>query len=182
MFLQHISYGYNDEQILKDGFLRPANKTKISNLYASQDKNGNQVFSNWIYTRLNTNLDKRDGYADFYISPDILLKTKFVLHSNWKTEDNIVKSNIIDGTLLTKKNLYELLNNFKEISRLNFLNRIILAKKEDKKIIKSSSDTSNEILIKDDIDLHKYLVMYSDRDDKVVNEIIKNKYPNVKLI
>ncbi len=40
MFLQHISYGYNDEQILQDGFLRPANKTNISALYNTEDKNG----------------------------------------------------------------------------------------------------------------------------------------------
>ena len=39
MFLQHFSHGYNDKQILKDGFLRPANKTKISALYGSEDKN-----------------------------------------------------------------------------------------------------------------------------------------------
>ncbi len=182
--LQHVSYGYNDLKILKDGFLRPANKTKVSGLYGAEDKDGNQVFSKWIYTRINTDIDKRDSYASFYINSEVLLKTKFVLNVGWQTEDVLRKDDIriIDGTLLTKKQLYELLINFKETCRLSFLNRKIISKSKKTKSIPLSSDESNEILIQDDIDLHKYLVMYKNKKDKEIDYILKKDYPNVKII
>ncbi len=75
IYLQHTSYGYHDEQILKDGFLRPAYKTKISGLYGEEFG-----LSKWIYTRINTELDKREMYDSFYINSEVLLKTKFVLN------------------------------------------------------------------------------------------------------
>jgi hypothetical protein len=176
MYLQHYSFSGNEEQILKDGFLRPANKTKVSSLYNQQNT---KVFAKWIYTNIDIEVDKIKSFVHFYINPEVLLKTKFVLNVGWKTEDYINKSDIIDGTLLTKKQLNELLNNFKEICKLTYINDDIIGKN------KLPSSYSNEILIKDDIDLHKYLVMfsnYNEDNDKVIKKILKNKYPNVKII
>ncbi len=180
MYLQHYSFSSNEEQILKDGFLRPSDKTKITGIsYNIKDKDSKQVFSKWIYTNIDIEVDKIKSFVHFYINPEVLLKTQFILNVGWKTEHATNKNDIIDGTLLTKTQLYKLLNNFKKICKLTYINNDIIGK------TKLPSSYSNEILIKDDIDLHKYLVMfsnYNEDNDKIIKKILKNKYPNVKLI
>ncbi len=170
IFLQHTSNGSDNTLLLKilnDGYLKSGSKVKRVGLYGSNK-------SKWIYLRINTGIDDLDKSAHFYLDNSLLLKTKFVLNIGWITEDNLDKKDIIDGTKLTKK---ELNNKLKELKK----NAINYAK-ENKFF---PSIMSNEILVKNDIDLHKYLVSFNKyvakKDDNILN-YLKDYYPNVKLI
>jgi hypothetical protein len=123
--------------------------------------------SKWIYLRINTGIDDLDKSAHFYLDNSLLLNTKFVLNVEWCSEDNIDIKDIIDGTKLTKKELKK--------NAINYA-------KENKFF---SSIMSNEILVKNNIDLHKYLVSFNKyvakKDENILN-YLKDYYPNVKLI
>jgi hypothetical protein len=126
--------------------------------------------SKWIYVRINTEINKSDLSYHFLIDESILLHTKFILHTGWYSEDYECNE-IIDGTKLTKYKLKMILDNFKEMCRLNYDMKKIIGKK-------LQGHHSNEILIKEDIDLHKYLVAYNG-DDKDLLTYIKLNYPKV---
>lgn len=158
--LQHFSPFENHESIIKEGWLKSGYK---EGLYGKKSK--------WIYVRINTEINQMDSMYDFLIDESVLLHTKFILHTGWYSED--YKCNeIIDGTQLTKYKLKKILEKFKEICKLNY---------ELKKIIHGKNmfvHHSNEILIKEDIDLHKYLVAYNGNEKLI--EYIKINYPKVK--
>ena len=170
MYLHHISYGGDILQILKDGYLRPSSKTGVTGLYSNPSK--------WIYTRISTDIDKQDEDYTFLIDSDVLLHSKFILHTGWKTEDNIRPRDIIDGTTLTKAKLNKILNLFKEQCILLYNSKKI--EMNIRKLttgtspIHISSHLSNEILIENDIDLHTYLVKC--RGDKTVKKYLKENY------
>ena len=175
IYLQHISFGNDDNRfinILKDGYLRPGSKTKQSGLYGSNN-------AKWIYLRINTDINRFDKFAHFYFDNSLLLKTKFVLNISWITEDNLDKKDIIDGTKLTKEELNELLTKFKKQAYDSFI----------QKKCKVPVNMSNEILVKNDINLHKYLVGISkylvkdkDKKTKELAAFINENYKNVKMM
>ena len=141
-------------------FWKSGSKVKRVGLYGSNK-------SKWIYLRINTGIDDLDKSAHFYLDNSLLLNTKFVLNVGWCSEDNIDIKDIIDGTKLTKKELKK--------NAINYA-------KENKFF---SSIMSNEILVKNNIDLHKYLVSFNKyvakKDENILN-YLKDYYPNVKLI
>jgi hypothetical protein len=157
--LHHFSPIENHYDIVESGYIKAGYKTGKSALYGE----GN---SKWIYTSLgNTFL------SNFIIHPNVLLTTKFILHTGWYSED--YKCNqIIDGTKLTKYRLTKLLEKFSEIIKLNH---------EMNKLIGMNTPLKNEILIKEDIDLHQYLIEYHG-EDKKTKDYINNFYPKVKFI
>lgn len=167
ILLQHTSYGGHNMEILQSGFLRPSSKTGISALYGD--------LSDWSFVRIDTGLHKGETISNFYIDPLCLLKTKFILHTGW--EGDVQKGDIIiDGTKLTKYKLLKLLENFKQRARLRVeLIQLLYGRNR----LRSDAINSNEILIKNDIDLHKYLVEfrgYNDEEDQYYLEhYVNNK-------
>ena len=160
--LQHFSPEENHESILKDGWIKPGYKTGKGSLYGKESK--------WIYVRINTEINASDSSFHFLIDENILLHTKFILHTGLYSEDYECNE-IIDGTKLTKYKLKKMLNKFKEICKLNY---------EMQKLIGKHMQVhhSNEILIKEDIDLHKYLVEYHGMNKELI-EYVKIHYPKV---
>jgi hypothetical protein len=63
--LQHFSPPENHYRIVKDGFLRPSIKTNNTALYGRPSK--------WIYTRLDTDINKQDHYYHFLLDEKLLL-------------------------------------------------------------------------------------------------------------
>jgi hypothetical protein len=162
--LQHFSPIDNHYLIVKDGFLKSSSKTNNIALFGKPSK--------WIYTRLDTDINKYDHHYHFLLDENLLLHTKFILNTSWLSEDN--KPNyIIDGTTLTKQKLHKILDKFKQIAKLTFEFNHLL-KKTDLKM----SQHSNEILIQDDIDLHKYLIKYNGGDQDTI-EYLNTHYKNV---
>jgi len=169
--LQHTTWENREMQILVDGFLRPSYRTGIYGIYGEE-----YGFSKWIYTRINTDIDKKDSFGfNLLIDPEVLLSTKFILHIGWKPEESIKKEDIIDGTKLTKSKLKKILENFKKQCILAYEMRELLGEKN------MNSASSNEILIKDDVDLHKYLSDYRTSDNGII-QYMKKHYPKVKII
>jgi hypothetical protein len=81
---------------VKNGYLQSSIKTK---------NNSNHFeLADWIYIRINTDIDKYDkNWYVFLIDPIILLHTDFILHTDWVSE--LYKCNeIIHGKKLNKKN------------------------------------------------------------------------------
>lgn len=161
--LQHFSKKKYHYEIVKNGYLQSSKKTNNNaNHYEPAD---------WIYTRINTDIDKDDkNWHVFLIDLTVLLHTDFILHTEWTSE--LYKCNeIIHGKKLNKKKLINLFENFKEVAIHTYnMNKIIHKS--------YSSIYSNEILIKEDIDLHKYLLEYHG-DDKETIEYLKENYPHV---
>jgi len=136
MFLLHNTLSSDPLTILKSGKLLPSAKTKNVQLF------GHEHGSPYIFLRLQR---KRDS-GTFYLDYKLLLETKFYLHLGWKGEPD---GKLIDGTKLSLTELTELLEEF--------------GKKVDAYYIKQNKKwgmlqmMSNEILVANDIDLHKYL-------------------------
>lgn len=169
--LQHYSHKKYHYDIVKNGWLQPSIKTK---------NNANHFeLASWIYTRINTDINKEDReWATFVIDPMCLLHSEFILHTSWTSELDEC-SHIIDGKKLKKSEIKKILEHFKKISIHNFDIEKILNK--EIKGYSSISYMSNEILIKEDIDLHQYLLEYHG-DDKKTIEYLKEHYPKVKII
>jgi hypothetical protein len=170
LYLQHRTSA-DELKILQDGFLKSSSKTGISH-WRGEDK------SIWIYTRINTDLDRYDGFADFYLDHSLLLHTKFILQVGWQGEEDIKTRDIIDGTKLTKKKLRDILLAFKNMCVEKYKITCILRGYKD------GSLYSNEILILDDIDLHKYLrkmKLSKDPSSKAIRAYLKENYSNVQV-
>lgn len=178
ILLQHDSYGNtktgtHNMEILQSGYLRSSLKTGNTALHGDEP-------IDWIFVRINTDSSyKTEQNANYYINPICLLKTKFILHIGWvgDVEKNDI---IIDGTKLTKNKLIKLLENFKQRAKLQVDLKCIL--NEDKHHVYKRHRMwtlhSNEILIKNDIDLHKYLVNF--RGSKKEEEYYREHYLNKK--
>ena len=131
MYLCHNTPYNNIKTILKDGYLKSGQKTGNHHLY------GNST-SKYIYLTLAT----KSCFGNMYLNPDLLLETKFILHINWSGEAND-DDIIYDGLKLTKPELYNILSTYQKLLKLN----VIMPK-----------FMNSEILILNDIDLHKYLL------------------------
>ena len=164
MYLIHTTQENFMLKILKDGKLKSSSKTKNVQLY------GQEQGSNYIYLRLGLKKD----YANIYLDYKLLLDNVFYLHIGWQAEPASKK---IDGGKLTLLELDNLLN--------DFVNKV--KKYYKKPFVDNDSKLplmmSNEILIKNNINLNKYLKKIAIANyDKNIEKIIDEKYPNVKLM
>lgn len=163
MFLLHNTLSTDPLTILKSGKLLSSAKTKNVQLF------GYKKGSPYIFLRLQRKLDG----GTFYLDYKLLLETKFYLHLGWKGEP---EGKIIDGTKLSLTELTALLEEF--------------GKKVDEYYTKAKKRMvmprmmSNEILVANDIDLHKYLkkIYPNYLITKDMKKEIKSMYPNVELI
>lgn len=165
MYLIHTTQENFMLKILKDGKLKSSSKTKNVQLY------GHKQGSKYIYLRLGL---KKHYPIIIYNLNKLLLDNVFYLHIGWHAEPASKK---IDGRKLTLLELDNLLN--------DFVNKV---KKYYKKPF-VDNDTkiplmmSNEILIKNNINLNKYLKKIAIANhDKNIEKIIDEKYRNVKLM
>lgn len=162
MYLEHFSKRASDDlmlKILKDGYLKPNSQTGELRMCETCD---------WIFTRINTGINKTENsYRTFIIDAKLLLENKFILHFGWQgcRNDNDV---IIDGTKLNNEQLEELSVAFRDEAKRRYKEEMKVARKVFKEKMKKLGKvgytlpdapwTSNEILIKNNISLHKYLV------------------------
>lgn len=162
MFLQHINYARNMKAILEDGYLRPGSKTGVATHY--YEEGTAQV----IFLRISTDFDRNDKHAHFFLDPNLLLETKFVMRCSWAGPYIFPTEKVLDGTNLNSTKIKRILTNFK------------------KKCIKEAeysgdgdvdSIHTNEILIFNDINLHKYLriIRCTPKHCKYIN----TNYPDV---
>lgn len=152
MYLIHnISNKKNIYKILKDGYLKPSSKTKNIQMSGYNTK--------YIFLRLN----KKNDEANIYLDYRLLLDTVFYLNIGWSGDvtNNSIK---IDGTKLDEKQLKQILKIFNEK-----VNNYI-------KLNETPILMTNEILVKRDISLKKYLrkIKNIDLDDKTIKLIDKN--------
>jgi hypothetical protein len=172
--LLHSIWGNNQLNILytilEDGFLKSSSKTKNIQLYGS--KKG----SPYIFLKLP--IGKNMILNTLVLDEKLLLENNFYLHTGWSGEVNKDEKKYI-GKELTQLQLSKILNNFeKDIHKfLSKLNPIF-------------AFNANEILVKNNISLKKYLLeiqivkVMADKNPKIlenIKNIIKTKYPNVKL-
>ena len=163
MYLLHNTDNDKIITILQQGKLKPSSKTGNVRMF------GQSQGSPYIFLRLNT----KNDFSNFYIDHELLLENKFYLQTGWYAEPI---NNKIDGTKINSKKLKDLLNKF----RIE-VNKFIKSQKTNKIPM-----MSNEILVKKNIDLHKYLKkIIIDRNDKnlvSILEILKQKYPETKIV
>ena len=164
MYLIHSTDENNLINILEDGYLKPSSKTKNIRMY------GQKKGSKYIYLRLNKKNDIGNLYFDF----KFLLTCTFYLNIGWKGE--ITEETIkVRGQDLTEEKLKDLLKKFS-----------VKTQKYYKDFVKKNQIPimmSNEILIKKNISLQKYLnkIFIINKTDKLKN-ILNNKYHNVKIL
>jgi hypothetical protein len=161
MYLIHTTDENNILKILEDGKLKSSSNTKNVRLY------GKSEGSKYIYLRLG----KKNDYANFVLDKKLLLENVFYLQTGWSA---IPLSEKIDGKTLSENQLDEILKKFNE----NVNNYI----KDNKKNIGFTIQMSNEIIIKNNIDLKKYLKKVNiSKYDKKIDNFLKNNYPNTNL-
>lgn len=164
MYLIHTIDENNLVNILDDGYLKPSSKTKNVRMY------GQKQGSKYIYLRLN----KKNDIGNLYLDINFLLKCTFYLNIGWKGEvtNETIK---VKGKELTEEKLKDLLKKFNTKTQKYYKD---FMEKNEMPIM-----MSNEILVKKNISLHKYLkkIYVVNKTDKIKN-ILDNKYPNIKLI
>jgi hypothetical protein len=165
MFLLHNVFEKYSiiKKILEEGFLKSSIKTKKTGMLK------NNKVSQFIYLRIS---QKGDNSADLFLDPKILLSCIFYLNIGWHGEI-YEKTTKIDGRKLTEIQLNEVLNKFK----LDIKKSIINNKKNN---ILSPLLTSNEILVRKNISLHKYLKKISINNK--YTKYINNNYPNIIIL
>lgn len=164
MYLIHNILGQNNlYNILTDGQLKPSSKTGNIKGY------GLTGGSKYIYLRL----DKKNDIGNLYFNSELLLNCVFYLNVGWHGEitTNTIK---IDGKKLDKIQLNLLLTDFnKKVN--NYYNNF--GKKNKIPIM-----MSNEIMVKKNIPLKKFLVKIKNIEiNEKTKELIKQNYENVKL-
>lgn len=157
------------ETILRDGFLRSSKETGNYKLSGNRD---NETVK---YIFLKINLRNNEPFTDtFTFNRDLLLEQTFWLNYGWnaKPTDNSIK---IDGTKLTPDELYKILLEYQKN-----VNKYVKERRKNGRYFTNSM--SHEILIKNPINLHKYLDKIQDYSltDKEKQYAIKN-YPNVSF-
>lgn len=155
-------------KILSDGKLKSSSKTKNIRMYGNQNNN---IGSKYIYLRISQSGD----YGNLYLDSKLLLENIFYLQLGWHGEV-IDKHEKIDGRKLTPKELKNILLKFKKKVKTYYQNQI-------KNNIPIPLMMSNEILVKNNIDLRKYLkrIHIVDKNKKIIDKINKS-FPDVKLI
>lgn len=167
MFLLHSTLGTKTSKILKSGYLLPSAKTKNIQLFG--DNNG--AGSPYIFLRL----QRKGDVGTFYLDYKLLLEAKFYLHIGWKGEP---EGKLIDGTKLTEIELKNILDDFGKKVDENYKQT---AKRDGFTLPRMMS---NEILVANDIDLHKYLQKISTPDLFTEKELayVKTNYPGIKFL
>lgn len=164
--LSHSIIGNNQSKILykilTDGFLKSSSKTKNVQLY------GIEKGSPYIFLKMAK--IKSIGGTVLILDEKLLLEHIFYLHIGWNAEVDKNEKKYI-GKELSSSELAKILNKFKkDIQKEELLNSVM----------------SNEILVKNNISLKKFLLeikinkKYIDENPKLL-DYIKTNYPNVKL-
>lgn len=163
MYLLHNTDESYLSKILIDGKLKSSSKTKNIRMY------GQPSGSKYIFLRL----DQKNDYGNLYLDSKLLLENVFYLHYGWYG-DPVTKK--IDGRKLTSNQLNKLLIDFREQVKKNYKINI-------KNNIPTPLMMSNEILVKNNIDLNKYLIKINmSKFDKNICEYVEKNYPNTKII
>lgn len=164
--LAHSIFGNNIPKtlykILDDGFLKSSSKTKNSQLY------GLEKGSPYIFLRVPNGVGGQG--ITLILDEKLLLEHSFYLHAGgWSGEVNKNDKKYI-GKELSSSELSKILNKFeKDINKIGFMGL-----------------ASNEILVRNNISLKKYLLEIKIMK-KLINEspklleYIKKNYPNAKL-
>jgi hypothetical protein len=152
-------------KILEDGFLKSSSKTKNVKLY------GREKGSPYIF--LSLPIGKEVIMTTLVLDEKLLLEHSFYLHTGWSGEVNKNEKKYI-GKELTSPELSKILNKFeKDINKNGFI-----------------TSMSNEILVKNNISLKKYLreikivKVMGDKNPKILENImniIKSNYKDVKI-
>lgn len=161
MYLLHNTDESYIYKILSDGKLKSSSKTKNVRMY------GNPSGSKYIYLRI----EQKKDLGNLYLDSKLLLENVFYLQIGWHGE--IIEEKI-DGRNMKEDELKILLEEFKR--------KVVNNYKKQKKI-GIPIMMSNEILVKNNINLKKYLkkIKIVNKSDKIKN-ILKNNYPNVLLL
>ncbi len=163
--LAHSIFGNNQSKtlykILNDGYLKSSSKTKNSKLY------GHKKGSPYIFLKVPTGVG--DMLTTLILDEKLLLEHNFYLHTEWTGEVDKNEKKYI-GKELSSSELSKILNKF------------------EKNIHKSLFDLnmSNEILVKNNISLKKYLLEIKImkkwlEESPQLLEFISTNYPNVKI-
>lgn len=156
-------YDFNDVySILQSGFLKSGSKTGKSMMYGSAN-------SKYTYLMIDAKL------RVFELDPLLLLENTSFIHVGWKA--NPTKDSIkIIGKKYTREKLLTFLRKFKN-------------QKEIKDIAKTGNPMTHEILVKNNINLKKFLKNirldpndFTPKQIQLLREIVEEKYPNTKLV
>ena len=130
--IHNISNKKKLHDILKDGYLKSSRKTKNIQMPG--------IGSKYVFLRLNKKNDEGNLYLDYRL----LLNTVFYLNIGW--QGGLTKNSIkIDGTKLDEDQLKQILKIFNnKVNKYTKHNKIPIC-------------MTNEILVKKDISLKKYL-------------------------
>ena len=163
MYLLHNTDESYIYKILSDGKLKSSSKTKNVRMF------GQPLGSKYIYMRLN---QKKD-YGNFYLDPKLLLENIFYLQTGWHGEPVTEK---IDGRKLTLTQLNKILSDFKKQVQKFYKTQL-------KNNIPIPIMMSNEILVKNNIDLKKYLkkIHIVNKNQKIIN-ITNESYPKITFL
>ena len=149
-------------KILSDGFLRSSSKTKNSKLF------GHEKGSPYIFIKIP--FDDGIMATTLILDEKLLLEHSFYLHTNWSGKVDKSEKKYI-GKELSSSELSKILNKFE---------------KDIEKNGGSNSFMSNEILVKNNISLKKYLLEIRILKKHIDNmpellEYITTHYTNVKV-
>ena len=148
-------------KILNDEFLKSSSKTKNSKLY------GHKKGTPYIFLKIPIGVES--PATTLILDEKLLLEHSFYLHTGWSGEVDKNEKKYI-GKELSSSELSKILSKFEKDAHKNGF----------------MSTMSNEILVKNNISLKKYLLEIRimkkliDESPKLL-EYIKTHYPNVKL-
>jgi hypothetical protein len=163
--VEHSIFGNNIPKtlykILNDGFLKSSSKTKNVKLY------GYKKGSPYVFLELA--IDDTGLKTTLILDEKLLLEHNFYLHIGWSGEVDKDEKKYI-GKELSSPELSKILNKFEKDIRKSRI----------------TESMSNEILVKNNISLKKYLLeirimkKLMDESPKLL-EYIKTNYPDVKI-
>lgn len=163
MYLVHNTDELYLGKILLDGKLKSSSKTKNIRMY------GHPSGSKYIFLRLS----QKNDFGNLYLDSKLLLENVFYLHTGWHGEP---VTEMIDGRKLTLRQLNKILIEFKKQVQKFYKNQI-------KNNIPIPLMMSNEILVKNNIDLKKYLIKINiSKFNKNICENVEKNYPNTKIV
>ncbi len=166
MHLIHTTFEEDILNILKDGYLRSSYQTKKIKMY------GQPEGSQYIYLRLS----KKNDYGTFILDENLLLKNNFYLKTGWSGEADTEKKKLYKGSDYNKKSLKKLIQKFNQMVN-NYLKKFNSQNEFPIPLM-----MSNEILVKNKINLKKYLIEINlSKCDKKIIDCVEKNYPNTKI-
>lgn len=155
--------------MLSDGFLRPSIQLKKQS-YVSNEK------LNYIYANINfddiNNIDTVGGYK-LFLSPELFFDDASVFNKGW------FKYPVSSSIHINKNDSRD-----EKIKKLRIIKRYLKNPTfQPKHMIKDAGYRAHEVLFDKEIDLEKYLIGIEcdDCDIEPFKEILKDRYPNVRL-